>query len=348
MGILDKKTRFIDLVITQEGKRQIASGKLRAELASLSDGNSFYDEFENDDVSDRIYFEVMERPENAITLEKDDSGVLLPFNFSPTGSIVGNNIFSTALNTSNTLETLIVTGSQFASSEASIMNAMLNHFKHNYLLGTNDAIGSNEFLIDPKEITYIIDDTSPFGSRPRDNVINVNDAEPFFLDPRLAHLPNYQFLPPINKDGTEFGSYQDLRSTNEETYEEIKERLGYKEDEESVSIETLDEDDYFGSLGNTSRKLLLDNGELPEKPSRVALFESFQIKKTSSENNLVIQLFEDSTGNTMTKLDIIDAGVYYDDSSTIRNEKRIFYAGKIFFDSFQTPTFVNIFTLLME
>ena len=30
MGILDKKTRFIDLVVTQEGKRQIAAGKLRA------------------------------------------------------------------------------------------------------------------------------------------------------------------------------------------------------------------------------------------------------------------------------------------------------------------------------
>jgi len=46
MGILDKKTRFIDLVITQEGKRQIAAGKLRAELASLSDGTAFYDKSE--------------------------------------------------------------------------------------------------------------------------------------------------------------------------------------------------------------------------------------------------------------------------------------------------------------
>ena len=69
MGILDKKTRFIDLVVTQEGKRQIAAGKLRAEFATLSDIGTFYSKAEHDDVDNRIYFEVMERPENSIVLE---------------------------------------------------------------------------------------------------------------------------------------------------------------------------------------------------------------------------------------------------------------------------------------
>ena len=93
MGILDKKTRFIDLVVTQEGKRQIAAGKLRAEFASLADSNAFYDKGDRNDVTSRLYFEVMERPENAIVLEKDDSGRIFNFNFSPTGSIVGDDIF---------------------------------------------------------------------------------------------------------------------------------------------------------------------------------------------------------------------------------------------------------------
>ena len=51
MGILDNKTRFIDLVITQEGKRQIASGKLRAEFASISDTATFYSKGDHDDVT---------------------------------------------------------------------------------------------------------------------------------------------------------------------------------------------------------------------------------------------------------------------------------------------------------
>ena len=93
-GILDKKTRFIDLVVTQEGKRQIASGKLRAEFASATDSNSFYDSSEKyNDTTKRIYFQVMERPENAIVLEIDDSGKLVSFDMSPTGSIVGSAIF---------------------------------------------------------------------------------------------------------------------------------------------------------------------------------------------------------------------------------------------------------------
>ena len=42
-GILDSKTRFIDLIVTQEGRRQLASGKMRAEYASVSDINTLYD-----------------------------------------------------------------------------------------------------------------------------------------------------------------------------------------------------------------------------------------------------------------------------------------------------------------
>ena len=94
-GILDKKTRFIDLIVTQEGKRQIASGKLRAEYASLSDSSVFYDKGQvDDDVRKRLYFQPMHRHTDVLVLEKDDSGKLIDFDFSPTGSIVGEAIFS--------------------------------------------------------------------------------------------------------------------------------------------------------------------------------------------------------------------------------------------------------------
>jgi hypothetical protein len=350
MGILDKKTRFIDLVITQEGKRQIAAGKLRAELASLSDGSAFYDKSEFDDVQNRIYFEVMERPENSIVLEKDDSGRLLPFDFSPTGSIVGNNIFLGEVSENNVLQMKAVTGSQFASTEAEIMDAMLRHFKNNYLLGTHDQIGSNEFVVSPREVVFEINNKAPFSNNPRSEVINVDFAEPFFLDPRLSHLPNFQFLPPINKNGSSFGIYEDLRATNEETWEDIKTRLDYNNYENidhNASSENL-KDNYFGNLKNNSRKLLLDSGELPGRPVQKNIVKEFQIEKTSFENNLLIQMFEDSPGSTMTKLDIIDAGVFYDENDEQFPNKRVFYLGKVYFDSYQTPTFINMFTLVME
>jgi hypothetical protein len=71
--------------------------------------------------------------------------------------------------------------------------------------------------------------------------------------------------------------------------------------------------------------------------------------KTSSENNLLIQMFEDSAGPTMNKLDIVDAGVFTDTSDKNgRFQKRVFYVGKTFLDDFKTPTFVNIFTIVMD
>ena len=114
-GILNKRSRFIDLVITQEGKRQIAAGKLRAEYASLSDSAVWYSTNEkNEEVRKRIYFESMESPNNVIVLEKDDSGKLVDFDFSPTGSIVGNNIFDKDATATNSLKLKPVTGSAFS------------------------------------------------------------------------------------------------------------------------------------------------------------------------------------------------------------------------------------------
>ena len=76
-GILNKKTRFIDLAITNEGKRQLAAGMLIPEYASATDMHTFYEKSEKyDDVRKRLMFQVMEKPENKIVLEVDDSGNL--------------------------------------------------------------------------------------------------------------------------------------------------------------------------------------------------------------------------------------------------------------------------------
>ena len=351
MGILDKKTRFIDLVITQEGKRQIAAGKLRAEFASLSDCQAFYDVADPESVSDRIYFEVMDRPENSIVLEKDDSGLLLPFDFSPSGSIVGNNVFSGSVE-SNVLVMKAATGSQFASTEEEILAASLRHFKNNYFIGSYDYVGSSNFIVEPKEIVFTINNSKPFGKSPLSEVINVDNAEPFFLDERLTHLPNFQYLPPINTDGSKYGLYKDIRNTTQESWNDIEKRLGafnFLEDYQNKDNPKL-KGDYFGNLGAESRKLLV-NGELPNVPPSNSLLKDLRFIETSKGNNLIMQMFEDSNASLMTKLDIIDAGLFYPEEGGPRTSlkpKRVFYIGKVYTDSFNMPTFINMFTIVME
>lgn len=350
MGILDKKKRFIDLVITDEGKRQIAAGQLRAEFASLSDCMAFYDRGEPESVDDRVYFEVMHRPENSLVMEKDDSGKLIPFDFSPKATILGNNIFKENPSQTNFLELKAVTGSQFASTESEILATALRHFDANYLLGTNDPLDQNNFSMEPHELVYTIDNSVPFKDGPYNQNINVDYAEPFFLDKRLTHLPNFQFLPPKNTDNSPFGNYTDIRNTTEETFDDIKKRLGYDAytDNERNYSDNLKEN-YFGNLGKESRKLLV-KGELPLVPPELKSLKTLRFIETSSDNNLVIQMFEDSKGSVMTKLDIIDAGVFYNNNKKNKtlDPVRVFYLGKIYYDSYDTPTFINIFTLIME
>jgi len=369
MGILDKKTRFIDLVVTNEGRKQIAAGNLRAEFASLSDCNAFYDKSEFDDVQNRLYFEAMERPENSIVLEKDDSGVLFSFDFSPTGSIVGNNIFLGEVK-ENVVKMKAVTGSQFASTQAEIFKKSLEHFKKNYFIGTEDVEDRNEFEIDNKQIVFTMTNRQPFLGTPYRQVINVNDAEPFFLDSKLSHIPNFQFLPPRNTDGSSYGTYEDLRSTTKSTWNDIKTSLGleYSSIDKNIRRESINfkdmSDEAKSDVQRQNRnafdtsqlmpsylsEMLMKNGQLPEVLTRAEKqVETIKFLKTSHDNNLLLQVYENSTGALLTKLEVVDAGVFFDDSDPNgRVRKRVFYIGKVFFDEFNTPTFINMFTLIMD
>ena len=78
-------------------------------------------------------------------------------------------------------------------------------------------------------------------------------------------------------------------------------------------------------------------------------FETIRFSKTSKENNIVMQFFEDSRSSKLTKLDIIDAGVFEDpDAKPGKEQKHIYYVGKIYMDDFNTPTFINIFTMVLD
>jgi len=353
-GILDKKTRFIDLVVTKEGKRQIAQGNLRAEYASLSDISAAYEQNEYaSDMKSKLYFEVMESPNNVIVLEKDDSGKLIDFDFSPTGSIVGDNIFAKDEDAQpqNLHKLKMSKGEQFASLSTSLPESFLKHFVSNQFIGTQIDDENNDFTlnISPKnELKFAISNSVPFEKGPKKEVINVNTAEPFLLDPKLTHLPNFAYLPPTNIDGTPYGNYNDLRNLTKETWEDIKNSLGFKHFEEIDDYR--DENDDLRIDKDGDYKVLNRRRYLPTNTEIIKQYNVVKFKKTSEQNNLLMQLFEiDESRNKIKKLDIVDAGVYYDDDDVNQKfEKHVFYVGKIFLDNFNTPTFINMFTIIMD
>ena len=350
-GILNKRTRFIDLVVTKEGRRQIAAGNLRAEFASLSDASVAYESnMTAAEVREKIYFQVMEKPENVIVLEKDDSGRLIDFDFSPTGSIVGESIFEKEKDAKpqNLHKIKMTTGSQFASLSEELPKTFLRHFKHHQFVGTSTYNENNKFELDSTELNFAISNSIPFQTGPKKEIVNVNQAESFMFDSKLTHLNNFAYLPPVNADGSSYGNYQDLRNMNRETWSDIKNSLGFQHFEEIDRF--LDENDDVRQDKVGDYKVLNRKKLLPTNITNAKEFKVINFKNTSDQNNLLMQVFEtDPSRSKIKKLDIIDAGTFYDeDDVNQRFEKRVFYVGKIYFDSFNSPTFINIFTIIMD
>lgn len=357
-GILNSKTRFIDLVITPEGRRQITSGDLRAEFASFTDTHAFYDKgLGAKDASDRIYFQAMDRPENVIVIEKDDSGKLIETKFSVSSSIVGDAIFTTT-QSSDLNQLLASTGDEFASLSNEFVSASINHFQKNRLISTHEfpSDDTGGFEIDKKNVSFTISNSIPFPAGPSEKTINVNNAEPFLLDARLGHLPNLQFLPPVNEDGSAYGSYSDFRNTTKSTWEDIKNHLGsfaFSESDQSIVNSNSVRRDTSGDFEVFNRENLVPvSTPLPKD------FKTINFEKNSEFKNILFQMYEVSSGsssnvnplqNTIKKLDIVDGGLFFDENDPNgKFEKQVFYVGKVFFDDYNTPTFVNIFTLVMD
>ena len=74
-GILNNKQRFVDTVITQEGRRQLASGEFKVEFATFSDLGAFYGKHPDSgsiDMSTQLQLEAPSfGPVDTVTLESN-------------------------------------------------------------------------------------------------------------------------------------------------------------------------------------------------------------------------------------------------------------------------------------
>lgn len=318
-GILDNKIRIMDVVVTEEGKRQMTSGKMRIEFATFTDSHTFYQgdiASGSDDASKRIFFEATSLPIDQITFETDDSGNLVTFNGGDFE--VGEDGILYQGSDNRRLDP-IISGSIFSSLVDGVLSSSIDNFKNLQTIGSKTFLEDNEFTTDVDFIDFSLANNSPFDD-PDGAVISLDNIEPLFMDYRLGHVQNFKFLPPIitadkspTGESKEFGSYTDLNQSRVTTFDEILEKVwpGYPSDESTPQ------------------------------------YSQVNFTKTSKASNLMCQFFE--TGGTidtrLKKLDIIDFGMFILDGGIM---KHVFFAGKIFIDNVGQPTFVNLFTLVFE
>lgn len=209
-GILDSKSRIMDVVITDQGRRQLASGQMRIEYATFTDLGSFYSGDEDgviEDPASRIYFEAAsDLPADVVTFETDDSGLLLPYRADNFGAGGSNLILSGSV---------VGTGSNLEPANA-ISKAILESWNNLQVIGTDDPLDDNqEFQLSRKNIKFSIREFFPFSSNDVKKAV-IDDIESLNHDFRLSGLPNFKYLPPVNSRGNLVGQpIGDFQNDNE-------------------------------------------------------------------------------------------------------------------------------------
>jgi hypothetical protein len=210
----------------------------------------------------------------------------------------------------------LLTGSAVADASDELLKDSSNSFAKQHIIGTAEMFSETqgfEFSHEKsqlnKEVIFRITDTVPFKSGDITKA-SIDAVESLFADSRLAHLPNFRYLPPVNKSaigletGAPLGDYEKLNQNPKQTFQDLMTSLRHK-------------------------------------PRSVIRFD-----ETSNENNLIAQIVEAGSDH-MEKLSVIDFGEFPDEEPLLPG-KRVFFAGKIFTDNKGSHTFVNIFTLIFH
>lgn len=297
-GILDPKSRIMDTVITDNGRRQMASGQMRIKYVTFTDLGAFYEPTDSgvldDPTEHRLYFEPpSDLPSDLITYETDDSGILAPYRGNGLG-VYGKNVVTT----------IAVTGSDV------IENSIIESFGNLQAIGTLDPLDdSSDFRLNLNQVAFTV-------KKFANDIADIDAIETLAHDHRLSRLPNFKYLPPVNHIGQ-------LANQPIAEYENLNEEF---------DTDTVQRDKRLSGLDSVT----------------------INFSETSIDNNFIMQAFEAlyegqdrKKVSSLTKLDVIDGG-FEPSRSDPSKLRRFLYLGKIMFDNFQNPTFVNMFTIELE
>lgn len=317
-GILDNKSRIMDTIVTLEGRRQMAEGKLRIEYVSFTDNSTFYEPDAvsgSADPSNRLYFEQCQLPQDQITFEADDSGFLKPFrNVNNTDILSGKIVSSSNFNNQVTF----LTGTQFASTAQELLLSSINNFKNLQILATQDYVFEDiGFDASPSELNFELNLESPVPSNQSNR--NLTDLPSLFNDKHFSKVKNFKYLPPINK---------------------IDDASVVKSDPTVIDVNKIGEYENLNTQGEYTSTDLEDDLRIFENDG---FKKSIRFEPTSLSNNLIAQIFE-VNGSDIKKLDVLDFGEY----RQLDSFKHAYFVGKVLVDDNGSQTFVKMFTLVFD
>lgn len=303
--------------MTQEGRKQLASGDFQVKYASFTDRGTFYDKSSisgsNDSALTRPYFESACLPYDLITIEANDKGNVLPVNSTQTTNGQQVFVFDGTISTKGGVPIINNPGTGFASYVDDIMKSTTQNFKSQRIIASRDPVDESDmFIVSTGSINLVYGNRGPIIGE--DIIPTVDQAPSLFTHKRFSNSVNFAYLPPVvatENNTRALGIYPNVKQTDNYTYDDLVK-------------------DLYGKDANR-----------PLCPTSTIRFV-----ETSQTNDICIQAFEINE-NTLKKLDIVDFGEV-SVSGDERSNKRVIFMGKVFVDSYQSPTFANIFTIILE
>jgi hypothetical protein len=334
MGILDNKSRVLDTIITVEGRRQLSQGGINIAYVSFTDTATFYKAdvaSGSQDATQRIFLESCQLPQDQVTFQADDTGDLLPFsNADGIPQAPGKILSYTYTGTTGTLiagskqDVSSSRGAGFAAHTDTLLAASADNFNKLRVIATQDPIFEDDgFAVGPDQVTFTINNLRPISDLSQ-IAAHISSVDSIFSDPRFSNLPNFRYLPPVNKVTDTALDLTDYRATSQV-------QLGA-----------------YWPWGRTQ----LAGLSLPQIVYELKYYEqlgcmrAFSFDPTSISNTLVGQFFERNF-DTIRKLDVVDYGRYRTGNPT-QPTAHVFFVGKVQVDEKGTDTFIHLFTLVFE
>ena len=249
---------------------------------------------------------------DSVVIENDFAGKIKSFRADDLVLEGGNVVNAAALPG----QTAVIQGESIIKQSTKILNSITGALNNTQFIKTTDMFLENrDFVIKPKTLYYSYNDDPDLPvSRNAKSELLVDAMPSLFQDKRLAHLPNFRFMPPRNApnssnlEGNSMGEYIKFRDEFSRWYQD------------------------------------------PHLVHQISMHSGFEkrdifFSERTPDNNVLVQPFE-FTDKEMTKLSIIDGGEYKDPTS--RERRHIYHIGKLFSDSKKTTTYVHIFTLVFR
>ena len=314
-GILDKKSRIIDFVITNNGRSQIEDGDIRYRYATVSDKSILYiKDFEKSkisksDISDSEFFYI---PIEANTKLNDE--INPEFDLSKAFSYSINNI----LDSRETLNSVNFDSSVDNILATQTLNSNLKNLK---LITTKNSLNTDE-PITFKNNGYLsdIDFKSNVNKYKtiKQYTVHKENIPVLALDKRFSHKKNFKIMIPKDITGTDLYDIDQFKN-----------------------IDQLDDFNTTGYLFSSYLKkssLLSDSVLSREKEivitikdleSDVSIYKKvYELENTSEDNSFIVEIHEPSfSKNNIEKLSIVKIGSFYDKDSFVT--KKVYLVGKV-------------------